>query len=105
MADFEVFTGAYGYDLVIDTTLDLTGATDLKLRIKNPAGTTVTRSLTAANIDPPEEEGIVRYTVASSDFTSTGLYRLQISDETGGGKKLASNIFKLRAKASVEYVG
>lgn len=104
MANIEVFTGAHGYDLVIDTNLDLEGATDIKLRIKSPSGTTVTRDLSDANVDEPAASGIVRYLVAPNDFTVPGLYRIQISDETGG-KKVTSTVHKVRSRASLEYVG
>jgi hypothetical protein len=105
MAELEVFTGAYGFDIVIDTNLDLTGATSIKLRIKSPTGTVSTKSLTDVNVESPVEAGIVRYTVGSGDFATAGLYKLQISDETGGTKKVSSSILKLRAKPSVEYTG
>lgn len=103
MPDIETYTGAHGFPLVIDTNLDLSEATDIKLRIKSPAGSTVTRNLTPANVDAPTSSGIVRYTVASNDFTTTGLYKLQVSDETEG-KKVTSDIYKVRVRASVEYV-
>lgn len=101
----EIFTGAYGFDIVIDTNLDLTGSTSIKLRIKSPSGTVVTKSLTDVNVDAPASSGIIRYTVASGDFSSAGLYKLQVSDETGGTKKITSSILKVRARPSVEYVG
>ncbi len=104
MAETETYTGAHGFDLVIDTNLDLEGATDIKLRIKSPAGTTVTRSLTGANIDTPATQGIVRYLVAAADFTLPGLYKIQVSNETAG-KKLTSGILKVRSRASLEYIG
>jgi hypothetical protein len=104
MAELETFTGAHGFDLVVDTNLDLTGASDIKLRIKSPSGITVTRSLTASDVDDPASVGIVRYVVQPSDFTMTGLYKIQVSDETGG-KKLSSSIVKIRVRASLEYVG
>ena len=101
----EVFTGAYGFDLVIDTNLDLTAATVIKLRIKSPSGTVVTKNLSDADVDAPASDGIVRYTVASGDFSAAGLYKLQVSDETGATKKITSSILKVRARPSVEYVG
>jgi uncharacterized membrane protein len=104
MPDIETFTGAHGFDLVVDTNLNLEGATDIKLRIKSPTGTTVSRSLTAANVDAPASSGIVRYVVAANDFTVPGLYKVQVSDETDG-KKLTSAIVKVRSRASLEYVG
>jgi hypothetical protein len=105
MEELQIFTGAYGFDIVIDTNLDLTNATAIKLRIKAPSGTVTTKSLSEVNVDTPVSAGIVRYTVAAGDFTSAGLYKLQVSDETGGTKKVTSSILKLRAKPSVEYTG
>ena len=105
MAELEIFTGAYGFDVVIDTNLDLTNSTVIKLRIKSPSGTVISKTLTDDNVDDPASSGIVRYTVQSGDFASAGLYKLQVSDETGGSKKVISSILKLRARPSVEYTG
>lgn len=105
MAELEIFTGAFGFDVVIDTNLDLTNSTAIKLRIKSPSGTVATKSLTGANVDAPASDGIVRYSVATGDFATAGLYKLQVSDETGGNKKVTSSILKLRARPSVEYTG
>lgn len=105
MPNIETYTGAYGFDLVIDTNLDLSEATLIKLRIKSPGGTTVTRTLTDSDVVAPASDGIVRYTVASNDFTAPGLYKVQVSDETGGSKKLTSTILKVRVRPSLEYVG
>jgi hypothetical protein len=90
---------------VVDTDLDLTGATVIKLRIKSPSGTVATRSLTELNVDDPAEDGVIRYVVQSGDFNTSGLYKIQVSDETGGTKKVSSSIMKVRARPSVDYVG
>lgn len=105
MAEIEIYTGAYGFDLVIDTNLDLTNATVIKLRIKTPSGTVLTKTLSDVNVDLPVSAGIVRYTVSAGDFTASGLYKLQVSDETGATKKITSSILKVKAKPSVEYTG
>jgi hypothetical protein len=104
MPDVETFTGAYGFNLVIDTNLDLTDATALKLKIKSPTGTTVSRDLTGSNVTDPVK-GIVTYQVANNDFTVPGLFKVQVNDETGGTKKVISNILKIRVRASLEYIG
>lgn len=104
MPDLETFTGAYGFDLVIDTNLDLSDSLVLKLRIKSPSGTTASRDLDTSHITDAEA-GIVTYTVANNDFTVPGLYKLQVSDETGGAKKVPSAILKIRVRPSLEYVG
>ena len=105
MKELEVFTGAYGFDLKIDTNLDLSSSTLIKLRIKSPAGTISTKTLDDTNIVDPAEDGVVIYTVASGDFSAAGLYKLQVSDETGNAKKITSQILKVHVKPSVEYTG
>lgn len=105
MPDLETYTGAYGFELVVDTNLDLTDSDIIKLRIKSPTGAVSTKALTDANVDEPASDGIVRYLVQAGDFVSSGLYKVQVSDETGGAKKVSSNILKIRARPSVDYVG
>lgn len=104
MPDLEIYTGAYGFDIVIDTNIDLTTADIIKLKIKSPAGVTSSRDLTNLNVSDGLE-GEVTYTVLSSDFTSPGLYKVQVNDESGGTKKIISDIIKVRVRPSLEYVG
>jgi hypothetical protein len=104
MPDIETFTGAYGFPIVIDTNLDLTDATALKLKIKSPSGSTVSRDLALEDITDVEA-GIVTYTVGSTDFTVPGLFKIQLVDEVALTKKIISGIIKVRVRPSVEYVG
>lgn len=104
MDNLEFFTGSYGFDISIDTNLDLTSATSVVLKIKNPKGIIVQYPLDGDNFVAPLSGGVVKYTVGPADFGQPGTYSFQVFDITGGSKKLASNIVKVKIKPSIEYI-
>lgn len=104
MAEVEIFSGSYGFDITIETGRDLTNASSLRLRIRNPNGTNVDKTLDNSNVLDPKIEGKVRYTVQANDLSVPGLYKLQLFDETGSSQRLTTDILKLKVKASLDFI-
>ena len=104
MEQLEIYTGSYGFFITVDSKLDLSAATNVVLKIKNPRGLLFDHPLTENNFENPSVSGVIRYKAAASDFTQPGTYSLQVFDLTGGDKKFASPIVKIKVKPSVEYI-
>ena len=105
MEPLEIFSGTFGFRITIDTGRDLTDAETIRLRIRKPDNSNVDKSLNTLNILEPKTDGKVFYDVVMGDFTIPGSYKLQLFDETGGSMRLASEIIKIKAKSSLDYVG
>lgn len=72
------YVGDVGTDIIVDCGSTITGATDLKLKVKKPDGSTV--EWTAA-IDGTDN---LKYTTIAGDFNLAGTYFLQSSLTLGG---------------------
>jgi hypothetical protein len=95
-----IYAGTYGVVINMYTGQNLTTTTALELKIKSPAGVTVTKSLTVGNIISPRSTGKVFYTVEQGDFPVKGKYKLQLFDTTPG-RRLASPIVNIDVKESL----
>lgn len=104
MDELEIYTGSYGFFITVDSKLDLTSATNVVLKIKNPRGLLFDHELSVENFQNPLTAGVVKYKAEPNDFTQPGTYSLQVFDLTGGDKKFASPIVKIKVKPSVEYI-
>ena len=67
-----------GTDILVDVGTDVTGATDLKLKVEKPDGTTAEWTAIVDGTD------YLKHTTISTDFDQAGLYRLQASLTIGG---------------------
>jgi hypothetical protein len=65
-----IFKNQTALDLTLDTTIDLTTATDVWMKYKKPDGTI---GIWDATIDDPVTDGIIRYIIqSSSDLDQLG---------------------------------
>ena len=72
MAD-KHYVGEYGTVITVDCGSDITGATNLILKVRKPNGTEVEWVATIYN------SNYLRYTVVVDDFDQVGTYHLQAS--------------------------
>ena len=82
---------SYGFNIEINSGMDLTNTVELGVIIRKPNGIYVKRSITVAN--NTNEEGNILFEIQEGDFDQSGEYFLQLIDSTGG-KKLKSRIAK-----------
>lgn len=74
------YIGEIGTDIILDTTVDLTGASLVAIKVTKPDGTTATWSGT---VDSTTK---VKHTLASGDFSASGKYKMQAYVESGSNK-------------------
>lgn len=72
MAD-KHYIGEIGTEILVDTGVDITGATDTKIQCKKPDGTIVAWTATISGTTK------LKYTIISGDFNQSGTYTLQAS--------------------------
>jgi hypothetical protein len=72
--------------------LDLTGATDLKLIFKSPAGTRYEKS---ALYDSDGSDGKIKYTTVDGDLNEVGTWRIQAYIVLGGTWRSDVGTFKV----------
>lgn len=72
------YVGDTGTEILVDCGSTITGATNTKLKVKKPDGTTVEWTATIDGTD------YLKYTTLSADFSVAGTYFLQASLTLGG---------------------
>ncbi len=95
-----IYSETFGFIITINTGQGLDSATNFRLRIKPPTGSTVDKLLTDSAILSPKSAGKVVYDVVEGDFPVGGKYYIQLFDETAG-RRLASAILTLDVKQSL----
>lgn len=78
--------GAFGFNLSVTTTLDLTGAgTTAKVDIKRPDGSMLTKELTSTDFIAPVAPATVwtvKVPIEEGDLNVAGTYQIQFTDTT-----------------------
>lgn len=77
--------GAFGFNLLVTTTLDLTTATSAKVDIKSPLGVVVTKNLVPTDFVAPVAPATVwtvKVPITEGDLPVSGTYQIQFSDTT-----------------------
>jgi hypothetical protein len=72
------YVGDIGTDIIVDCGTEITGATNTKLKVQKPDGTTAEW---VASIDGTDN---LKYTIIAGDFNVAGTYFLQASLSLGG---------------------
>jgi hypothetical protein len=72
------YVGEIGTEILLDTKVDITTATNTKIKCKKPDATTVDWTATI------KETTKLSYIIVSGDFNQTGLYMVQASLTLGG---------------------
>jgi hypothetical protein len=81
--------GAYGFNLILTTKLDLTTTQNLTVFLKRPDGIVLTKELDVAAFTAPitpDKPWRVAVPVADGDLSVAGVYQVQLSDVTSGRK-------------------
>lgn len=79
MSDIPTFVlNTKGQELLIETTIDLTGATNLEINIRKPSGTTVNLTDVSNGVtnNGAPTEGKLRYVVENGLWSEIGEYRI-----------------------------
>jgi hypothetical protein len=92
--------GSYGFNVQIQTGMDLSTANVIIVRVQRPDGTVFDRSYTGSVVSPGTNGSMVTYTVESGDLTIPGWYHIQILDQTSG-RDVISEIGLFRVHAAL----
>lgn len=74
------YVGEIGTDVILDTTVDISTATLVAIKVNKPDGTAVTWTGTVTSTTK------VKHTLASGDFSLSGKYQMQAYVESGSAK-------------------
>jgi hypothetical protein len=82
--------GEYGVQLAMETELDITGASEIKLFIRVPGSNVVLERTVAV----PGSGTVATYTTTNLDFTTAGIYRLMLRAKWATTKQLKSRLYQ-----------
>lgn len=86
----EIPVGSYGFKIRISTSTDLSGYTQLQMKLEKPDGTVLTKGATT----PQASGGWIEYVVESGVFADPGKYTVQAT-ATFTGKVLKTPVLQL----------
>jgi hypothetical protein len=98
-----MYIGAYGFNIRVETKLDLTGVTQLRAHVDRPDETSFERLLTDGDIViiGVATDGIIDIKIKLvGDLNQSGTYKLQIRDETAG-RSVYSSIGKFKVSEHI----
>ena len=71
-----IYLGDIGTTIIVDTGIDLTGATTLELKVQKPSGAESTWTATIAD-GYTAPDGLLQYVTQSGDLDEVGSWKLQ----------------------------